>query len=89
MTLKDILQEAIEILKSKNAEVDYDNLFACARIRLHDLYGEWFENNTVIKDAHKEVVLYGIIAEWAFINGDFPIWKEYEAKYNAAIKGVL
>ena len=94
MTLIDIIEKANGVIalpidwENIQEDENYITLLECARIRLHDMLGSWLEGDSAIDDAYKEIVLYGIIAEYAFINGLYDMWKEYETKYNTAIKGV-
>ena len=93
MTLTDLIEKANSVIalpidwENITEDENYITLFECARIRLHDMLGNWLEGDSVIDDAYKEVALYGIIAEYAFISGLYDMWKEYETKYNAAIRG--
>lgn len=94
MTFKDILKEANTVL---NLNIDwentvndsnYNNLLDCAKLRFNVFYGGSVDEDTIVKDVHHLIVYNGIIAEWAFINGHLLIWKEYETKYNMAMRGL-
>lgn len=87
MTLKDVIKEAAEMLglsvDYKNlTDENYNNLLDSAKIRLNQFYGSSIDEGTSIKPQHKKIVLYGIVAEWAFLNGVISTWKEYEVKFN-------
>lgn len=94
MTLKDLMKEANKVLKldinwEDSNDENYNQLFKCANIRLNDLVGENFEADSIFEEKYEKLVLYGIIAEYAFICGIFDIWKEYETKYDQTIKNLL
>lgn len=88
MTLQDVIKEAAKMLdlsinyENLNIDENYNDLLDSAKMRLNQFYGSSINEDTLIEPQHKKIVLYGIIAEWAFLNGVFPTWKEYEAKFN-------
>ena len=88
MVLKDVIKEVAEILglsidyKNLANDENYSDLLVSARIRLNQFYGSSIDECTPIESHHKKMVLYGIAAEWAFLNGVFAVWKEYETKFN-------
>lgn len=96
MILKDLIKSANDILglpidwQNHSTDDNYQQLFACAKLVLNTLMGLWSVNdNTQIKvsDYHLDnaTLVYGILAEYAFVAGMFNEWQVWQEKYQAGL----
>ena len=96
MNLKDLIKNANDILgltidwQNTSADDNYQQLFACARLVLNSLMGNWAVSDSTIivpedYGLDKSTVVYGILSEYAFVAGMFNEWKVWQEKYNAGL----
>ena len=96
MILRDLISSANDILglpinwQSTASDDNYQQLFACARLVLNSLMGNWIiSDSTRITPEDfgldKATVVYGVLAEYAFVAGMFNEWKVWQEKYNAGL----
>ncbi len=69
---------------------NYQQLFACARLVINSLMGDWTVSDTmtIVPEDYgldKATVIYGILSEYAFVAGMFNEWKVWQEKYNAGL----
>ncbi len=96
MILRDLIHSANEFLglpinwqSTANGD-NYLQLFACARLVLNSLMGSWImSDSTMITPEDygldKATLVYGVLAEYAFVAGMFNEWKVWQEKYNAGL----
>ncbi len=92
MNLKDLIKDTNKILglpinwDNTDTDENYIQLFACAKMVLNALTGSWAITDThqVLKTetgVSNSVLVYGILAEYAFVAGMFNEWKIWDKKY--------
>ncbi len=96
MILRDLINSANDILglpidwQNTANDDNYLQLFACARLVLNSLMGNWImSDSTRITPEdyglNKATLVYGILAEYAFVAGMFNEWKVWQEKYNTGL----
>ena len=96
MILRDLISSANDILglpinwQNTANDDNYLQLFACARLVLNALMGNWtMSDSTRISPEDygldKATLVYGVLAEYAFVAGMFNEWKVWQEKYNTGL----
>lgn len=96
MILRDLIRNANDILglpidwQSTSTDDNYQQLFACARLVLNSLVGDWVtvDTTTIVPEDYgldKATMVYGILSEYAFVAGMFNEWKVWQEKYNTGL----
>ena len=96
MILRDLISSANDILglpidwQNTAYDDNYNQLFACARLVLNSLAGNWIMSDSTRLNPedyglNKATLVYGVLAEYAFVAGMFNEWKVWQAKYNAGL----
>lgn len=96
MILRDLIKSANEILclpidwENTSTDDNYKQLFACAKMVLNTVMGLWTMSDTTHiypEDHHLQnaTLVYGILAEYAFVAGMFNEWKVWQEKYRAGL----
>ena len=96
MILRDLINSANDVLglpinwQNTSADDNYSQLFACARLVLNSLMGNWImsDSTRITPEDYgldKATLVYGILAEYAFVAGMFNEWKVWQEKYNAGL----
>ena len=96
MILKDLISSSNEILgltidwENTSTDDNYQQLFACARLVINSLTCAWVTSDSarVTPEDYgldNATVVYGILAEYAFVAGMFNEWKVWQEKYNAGL----
>ena len=96
MILKDLISSANDILglpinwQNTADDDNYQQLFACARLVLNSLMGNWIisDSTRITPEDYgldKATVVYGVLAEYAFVAGMFNEWKVWQEKYNSGL----
>lgn len=96
MILKDLIRSTNDILclpidwDNTSTDDNYKQLMACARLVLNSVMGLWtVSDSTRISpeqyNLDQATLVYGILAEYAFVAGMFNEWKVWQEKYNAGL----
>jgi hypothetical protein len=92
MTLKDLIKDANQTLglpidfNDTAGDDNYGQLFAAARLVLNTLGGGWnFTDGHIVNIAElgvsQSTLVYGILAEYAFVAGMLNEWKVWKRQY--------
>ncbi len=96
MILRDLINSANQILglpidwENASEDGNYRQLFACARLVLNSLIGSWVmsDSTRITPEDYgldKATLIYGVLAEYAFVAGMFNEWKVWQEKYNTGL----
>lgn len=96
MILRDLISHANDILglpidwQNTSNDDNYHQLFACARMVINSLMGDWVvsDHTSITPEDYgldKATLVYGVLAEYAFVAGMFNEWKVWQEKYNAGL----
>ena len=91
MILRDLIKDANDLLgltinwQSTATDDNYLQLFACARLVLNSLTGDWITSDTTVITPEdygldQSTVIYGILSEYAFVAGMFNEWKVWQGE---------
>lgn len=91
MVLNDYIKQANDVLalpidfgSTYTNDENYKQLYRCATLILNTLTNksEWAGNDTVsVPNISPATILYGILAEYAFVAGMFNEWKVWKKQY--------
>ncbi len=96
MILKELISSANDILglpinwQNTANDDNYHHLFACARLVLNGLIGDWVvtDSTRITPEDYgldRATLVYGVLAEYAFVAGMFNEWKVWQEKYNSGL----
>lgn len=96
MTLKDLIKSANDILglpidwENHTTDDNYQQLFACAKLVLNSVMGMWTMSDSTRISASdynldNSTLVYGVLAEYAFVAGMFNEWKVWQDKYQTGL----
>lgn len=96
MILRDLISGANDILglpinwQDTAHDDNYLQLMACVRMVINSVMGDWVTSDAtqiVPEDygLNQATLIYGILAEYAFVAGMFNEWKVWQEKYNSGL----
>ncbi|MBO4823509.1 MAG: hypothetical protein J5580_03010 [Clostridia bacterium] len=94
--MRDLISGANDILglpinwQDTSHDDNYHQLFACARLVINTLDGNWITSDAAQIDPadyglDRATLIYGVLSEYAFVAGMFNEWKVWQEKFNTAV----